>query len=40
VASVLNVIVYYIGDAAGAFPGDFRFEPLMGDSETGIDVGV
>ncbi len=25
VATVVNVIVFYIGDAAGAFPDDFRF---------------
>jgi hypothetical protein len=38
-ATILNVIVFYIGDAAGAFPDDFRFEPPMGGGETSIGVG-
>jgi hypothetical protein len=38
VATVVNVIVFYIGDAAGAFPDDFRFE-AFGGSETTMGVG-
>ena len=39
VAAILNVIVFFIGDAAGAFPDDFRFEAPMGGSETSMGVG-
>jgi hypothetical protein len=37
-AIVVNVIVYFIGDAAGAFPDDYRFE-AFGGSETTMGVG-
>jgi hypothetical protein len=37
-ATVVNVIVFYIGDAAGAFPDDYRFDPPMG-GETSMGVG-
>lgn len=37
VATVVNVIVFYIGDAAGAFPNDFRFS-APGGSETSLGV--
>ncbi len=37
-ATVVNVIVFYIGDAAGAFPDDFRFS-TPGGGETSLGVG-
>lgn len=37
-ATIVNVIVFYIGDAAGAFPDDFRFAP-PGGGETSLGVG-
>jgi hypothetical protein len=37
-AIVANVIVFFIGDAAGAFPDDYRFSP-PGGGETGMGVG-
>jgi len=37
-ATVVNVIVFYIGDAAGAFPDDFRFN-APGGGETSMGVG-
>jgi len=37
-ATVVNVIVFSIGDAAGAFPDDFRFS-APGGGETSMGVG-
>lgn len=37
-ATVATVIVFFIGDAAGAFPDDFRFE-APGGGETALGVG-
>jgi hypothetical protein len=39
VAAMLNAIVFFIGDATGAFPDDFRFEAPMGGDETSMGVG-
>ena len=35
-ASVVNVIVYYIADAAGAFPDGFRFDAPGGETSMGV----
>lgn len=35
-ATVVNVIVFYIGDAAGAFPDDFRFDSPGGETSMGV----
>ncbi|MDQ3657723.1 MAG: DUF6069 family protein [Chloroflexota bacterium] len=35
-ATVVNVIVFSIGDAAGAFPDDFRFSAPGGETSMGV----
>lgn len=35
-ATVANVIAYYIGNAVGAFPDDFRFDAPGGESSMGV----